>query len=263
MENGFAVSGSNMLFKVWGIITYVFAGIEALLGIIVMIGICAGAGYVPMYFSDVRGALIGTAIGIFIGAGIRVTLMVITGNLLVRDYVKSKGALVGFAVWQFVCVFFMLIYIIAGIYWGSAVVIIISFFGLAWNIATGIMLLLKRSRAIPWGRKKLIYESRGYAVLEGLYGGFQGKQYRLEVGQMCKIGRESTCDIQLFHPKISRLHCTVTLLENGNLVITDYSANGTFYGNRQMPNGEAIEVRPGDKLVVGEADNVIQLNTYF
>lgn len=80
---------------------------------------------------------------------------------------------------------------------------------------------------------------------------------------MCKIGRESTCDIQLFHPKISRLHCTVTLLENGNLVITDYSANGTFYGNRQMPNGEAIEVRPGDKLVVGEADNVIQLNTYF
>lgn len=185
---------------------------------------------------------------------------IITGMVLVRDYVQSKGVLIALAVIWFIRSLGTLVFIVTGF----ALLIILGLLLTAWNIATGVILIIKQNRAIPRGGEYVssVPRSKTYAMLEGAYGGFQGRQYRLEVGQTCKIGRESTCDIQLYHPKISRLHCTVTLLANGNFSIIDYSSNGTFYGNMTLHNGVATEVRPGDMLVVGEADNVIALRTY-
>lgn len=272
MENRFAVKGSNTLFKVWGIIVWVFAGINGLLNIISFIAIMAGASIVsnPLgYYDYYSGSSTSGAMWILIIVGVILSILwiifeIITGIVLVRDYVQSKGALIALAVIWFIRTLGALCIFVLGIAAGSAAFIIVGLLIAAWFVATGVILIIKQNRAIPRGGGYVssVPRSKTYAMLEGAYGGFQGRQYRLEVGQTCKIGREATCDIQLYHPKISRLHCTVTLLANGNFSIIDYSSNGTFYGNMTLHNGVATEVRPGDMLVVGEADNVIALRTY-
>ena len=41
--------------------------------------------------------------------------------------------------------------------------------------------------------------------------------------------------------------------------MTDYSYNGTYYENIALPNGKAVNVQPGGKLVAGSTDNVFCL----
>lgn len=264
MEKRFAIKGSNTLFQVWGIIIWVFAGITGLLGLVIVCLLAAGSSIVDRYldYLGISGLIAACIVLLILGLIISITIQIITGLVLTRNYVKSKGVLIALSVWYFLGAVSGFPLFIFGIAIGSALLIILGILYTAWYAATGVLLILKQNRAIPGGYVPPVSRNKTYAMLEGAYGGFQGRQYRLEVGQTCKIGRESTCDIQLYHPKISRLHCTVTLLANGNFSITDYSSNGTFYGNTTLLNGVATEVRPGDMLVVGEADNVIALKTY-
>lgn len=94
----------------------------------------------------------------------------------------------------------------------------------------------------------------------GLFGACQGQTFELHSGEVCRIGRESVCNIQIKHPKVSRVHCTVCRLPDGMYQITDTSTNGTFYNNKRLEKNVPTKVPPGGTLVVGEADNVLQLN---
>lgn len=97
-------------------------------------------------------------------------------------------------------------------------------------------------------------------TIVGLFGVFQGQTFELHSGEVCRIGRESVCNIQIKHPKVSRVHCTVCRLSDGMYQITDTSTNGTFYNNKRLEKNVPTKVSPGGTLVVGEADNVLQLN---
>ena len=96
-------------------------------------------------------------------------------------------------------------------------------------------------------------------IIEGQFGVCKGRRFELYAGKTYRIGRESGCEIQVNHPKVSRVHCTVCKLPNGRYQITDSSSNGTYYENQMLPKGVASEVIPGGMLVLGEADNVLQL----
>lgn len=63
------------------------------------------------------------------------------------------------------------------------------------------------------------------------------------------IGRSRENDIALPHPLVSRHHCELFELE-GKLYVRDLgSLNGTFVGNKPVP--EETEVLPGQLLTVG------------
>ncbi|MGN1164958.1 MAG: FHA domain-containing protein [Lachnospiraceae bacterium] len=284
MEKGFAIKGSNTLFKVWGIIIFVLAGIGGFFEIIGIIGVSVGASMLSEltrmageYF-DLSGYLVVIVIIVIISAVIGLSVQILTGIVLVRDYVKTKWVLIALAVFWFVSSLISLPFIFYGAMIFSlinksgmvALCIISGLLGMAWNVATGVLLIVKQNRAISCGSKsyggsgngnELDY-SQPYAIIEGANGVFRGKRYRLEIGHLCRIGRDSTCDIQINHPQISHEHCTIVLLSNGKLSITDYSKNGTFYKDIQLPTGVAYDVNPGGWLALGGTDNVFSLKVY-
>lgn len=102
-----------------------------------------------------------------------------------------------------------------------------------------------------------------YGVIVGLFGGFEGQQYVIHVGETCIIGRQSDCDICIMHrnSKISRHHCMVQLMPTGQYRVTDYSSNGTYNGsnNQKLPKRIACVLPKGSLLVLGTPDNVIEL----
>lgn len=68
------------------------------------------------------------------------------------------------------------------------------------------------------------------------------------------IGRGSNCDIVLADSTISRLHATLTLLDNGRLLLTDcQSANGTrlYVQKKPLPVAHEI-VTPEDSVQFGD-----------
>lgn len=97
------------------------------------------------------------------------------------------------------------------------------------------------------------------ASIKGLFGDYIGRKYALKSGESCRIGRDSSCDIQIRLPKVSRIHCSVKFLPDGRFEVVDTSYNGTFYENAALPNGVATVVKAGGCLVIGEADNVLEL----
>lgn len=61
------------------------------------------------------------------------------------------------------------------------------------------------------------------------------------------IGRDATCDIQLFEPEISRRHCTIEK-ENGTFVLKDTSRNGTFLNRKKI---ESAKLGSQDEIQIG------------
>jgi len=100
-------------------------------------------------------------------------------------------------------------------------------------------------------------------MIVGLFGGFEGQEYAIVAGQSCTVGRQSDCDICIYHrnAKISRHHCIIQLLPSGQYRVTDYSSNGTFNGsdNQRLPGKTPCTIPKGSLLVLGSPDNVIEL----
>ncbi len=70
------------------------------------------------------------------------------------------------------------------------------------------------------------------------------------------LGRSSKADLSIDHEKVSRLHCQITLQEDGNLLIEDLgSTNGTFF---KGDNVERIELKPNQSFSVGDAKIVFK-----
>lgn len=113
------------------------------------------------------------------------------------------------------------------------------------------------------GKKKTVRGSvqgmRAVGSIYGAFGIFGGQSYPMCLGQQCVVGRKSTCDIQLVHSQVSRVHCVIEMLPDGVYQVTDYSSNGTFYNNQQLKSREPYRLPKGALLAIGDADNVLEL----
>ena len=70
------------------------------------------------------------------------------------------------------------------------------------------------------------------------------------------IGREPECDVVIASPKVSRKHCQIEITGNAVSVSDLGSANGTFVNGAKV---QKVELRGGDKLVVGPLGFVVEL----
>lgn len=95
--------------------------------------------------------------------------------------------------------------------------------------------------------------------ITGMFGKYQGRRYEIQTGMICTIGRSSSCNIQIIDNKVSRVHCTIELLPDGDYQVTERSSNGTFYNDVQLEKGKAYRIPKGALLAIGDADNVLLL----
>jgi mRNA-degrading endonuclease RelE of RelBE toxin-antitoxin system len=69
------------------------------------------------------------------------------------------------------------------------------------------------------------------------------------------IGRAAENSIRIDDPSVSRLHCSIALRGNGEVVISDLnSSNGTFVNGAIVSPGEARAIKLGDTIRVGEVN---------
>src|SRR5260370_6561117 len=83
-----------------------------------------------------------------------------------------------------------------------------------------------------------------------------GREWRLDLirgGAPQYIGRAAGNAVRLDDPSISRVHCSIALRSDGQLVISDLeSANGTFVNGQDVNTGEATKLDLGDMSHVGD-----------
>src|SRR5687767_8404021 len=81
------------------------------------------------------------------------------------------------------------------------------------------------------------------------------KTFRILAGAVKTVGRAVGADFIVDAPLVSRVHCRVTVLPEGDLEVRDLdSTNGTFV------NGERVKtarLEPGDRLGVGRMELVV------
>ena len=67
------------------------------------------------------------------------------------------------------------------------------------------------------------------------------------------IGRAAGTAVRIDGSSISRLHCSLALRGNGEIVISDLgSSNGTYVNERVLGANEARPVKVGDVIGVGD-----------
>jgi hypothetical protein len=83
-----------------------------------------------------------------------------------------------------------------------------------------------------------------------------GRGYQVELatgGAPAYIGRAAGNTVRLDDPSVSRVHCSLALRGDGQLVISDLdSANGTFVNGRVVNTGEAQKLEFGDDIQIGD-----------
>ncbi|MEU8886950.1 FHA domain-containing protein [Streptomyces sp. NPDC048442] len=90
------------------------------------------------------------------------------------------------------------------------------------------------------------------AQLQVVAGPDAGGVHLLHGGQI-RIGRSADADVPLDDPDVSRLHCTVTLTEDGRVTVADLgSTNGTTLDGSDVGARE-VRLAPGALLRVGES----------
>ena len=63
-----------------------------------------------------------------------------------------------------------------------------------------------------------------------------------------KIGRLTANDICYNHELVSRQHADITFMDDGRILLTDHSKNGTTVNGRSI-NQTTVEIRRGDNVV--------------
>jgi pSer/pThr/pTyr-binding forkhead associated (FHA) protein len=80
------------------------------------------------------------------------------------------------------------------------------------------------------------------------------RTFRLLAGGVRTIGRSTGADFIVDAALVSRVHCRLSALPNGELEITDLeSTNGTFLNGVRV---ESARVTSGDRLTVGRVELV-------
>jgi pSer/pThr/pTyr-binding forkhead associated (FHA) protein len=91
-------------------------------------------------------------------------------------------------------------------------------------------------------------------ILRTLNEGEPEKTFRILSGGIRTIGRAAGADFIVDAPLVSRVHCRLTALPNGDLEVKDLdSTNGTFVNGGRVENALLTS---GDKLQVGRVELV-------
>ena len=81
------------------------------------------------------------------------------------------------------------------------------------------------------------------------------KVFRLLAGEPKTIGRATGADFIVDAALVSRVHCRLTVLPDGDLEVTDLqSTNGTFVNGARI---ETARLAPGDTLQVGRVEIIV------
>ena len=76
--------------------------------------------------------------------------------------------------------------------------------------------------------------------------------FRIMAGSIRTIGRSTGADFIVDAPLVSRVHCRLTALANGDLEVQDLdSTNGTFLNGERVATGRFAS---GDRLSVGRME---------
>jgi pSer/pThr/pTyr-binding forkhead associated (FHA) protein len=85
------------------------------------------------------------------------------------------------------------------------------------------------------------------------------KTFRILPGTVRSIGRSTGADFIVDAALVSRVHCRVSALANGELEIRDLdSTNGTFVNGERI---DAARLASGDRLTVGRVELVALRDT--
>ena len=76
---------------------------------------------------------------------------------------------------------------------------------------------------------------------------------RLELPEgVTRVGRLNSMDYTLTDPEVSGVHAEITRSPDSRYYIRDISADGeTYIDGKRIPDGESVELRPGDKVQMG------------
>lgn len=81
------------------------------------------------------------------------------------------------------------------------------------------------------------------------------KIYELESGTRLSVGRTKESDIAVDDPSVSKMHASLLLSSEGNLMLADTgSTNGTFISGERIAYGKAMTISTGQKLRFGTVD---------
>ncbi|MFN0251533.1 MAG: sigma 54-interacting transcriptional regulator [Kofleriaceae bacterium] len=72
------------------------------------------------------------------------------------------------------------------------------------------------------------------------------------------VGRGSTCDVQVDHPSISRVHLELGLADAAITVTDRDSANGTTLRGVRIPTRVAVQIAPNEPVCAGDVTLVVQ-----
>ncbi len=75
--------------------------------------------------------------------------------------------------------------------------------------------------------------------------------------RLLKVGSSQHCDIVLNSDYVSSFHAEITLLDNGDVIVTDKgSTNGTFVGKKKLEPNQDTPVKRGDLVRFGDTNLV-------
>jgi len=91
-------------------------------------------------------------------------------------------------------------------------------------------------------------------ILRTVDDGTPEKTFRILPGGVRTIGRATGADFIVDAPLVSRVHCRLTALPNGELEVRDLeSTNGTFINGTRV---ETARLSSGDRLGIGRVELV-------
>jgi uncharacterized membrane protein YhaH (DUF805 family) len=107
-------------------------------------------------------------------------------------------------------------------------------------------------------RKK---SANGYIV--GVAGEYSGQNIDIPAGEKIVIGRDagySHIVIKNNAAKVSRKHLTVSMGDNGDYIVVDYSSNGTYKADgTRLAAGVPVRVHAGTVIYLGKENNSFRL----
>jgi pSer/pThr/pTyr-binding forkhead associated (FHA) protein len=85
--------------------------------------------------------------------------------------------------------------------------------------------------------------------------GVPEKLFRIIPPSVRTVGRATGADFIVDAALVSRVHCRLTALANGNLEVRDLdSTNGTFVNGQRI---DAVRLQSGDRIQVGRVEIVV------
>lgn len=110
--------------------------------------------------------------------------------------------------------------------------------------------------------KSLAMNREEAGALVFVKGKLLGAIIRIRDGKEITLGRDAVkSDVVISSKTISRLHCKLTYhRDTGKYTVIDYSKNGVYMSEgRRLPYNEEVEIESGEKLWIGDDENILML----